>query len=308
MKLVLQLSRQDPALAKAEAESLFPKATALHGELLLVEGDAKLLSRLVMTRFAGKLLTETNTCKGLRLPAYKSFAVRVSRVAGKESSSEIINAVAGQVKGKVDLETPNAVIRLFTDGKKYWVTEQLYEYSPKSFAERDVNARMVFHPTSLQPKYGRLLVNLTGVKKGKVLDPFCGVGGILLEAADFGLAAQGIEISEEYAEGARENAWFYRMEKKVQVDQSDFLEWKGGKFDAIVSDLPYGKSSGLFGKNRDELYLDAFKKMKTHSKKLVVMAHSDLKPLLKKAGWKTTQWFEMYVHKSMRRYIHVASA
>ena len=307
MKLVLQLSRQDPALARAEAESLFPKAKALHSELLLVDGDPKLLSRLVLTRFAGKLLAEAGDCGSLKLPAYKSFAVRVSRVAGKEGTRGIVDAVASRVKGKVDLKAPTAVIRVFTDGKKYWAAEELYEYSQKAFAARDVNARLVFNPTSLQPKWGRLLVNLTGATKGKVLDPFCGVGGILLEAVDMGLRAQGVEISEGYAEGARENAWFYRMEKKVKVDNADFLEWKGGEFDAVVTDLPYGKSSGLFGKKIDELYLAAFRKMKKHSKKLVVMAHSDLRPLLKKAGWKTDAKFDMYVHRSMRRHIHVAT-
>ncbi|MCK4328131.1 MAG: hypothetical protein KAW41_06750 [Candidatus Diapherotrites archaeon] len=307
MKLVLQLSRQDPALARAEAEALFPKAKALHSELLLVDGDAKTLGRLVMTRFAGKLVAEASNCERLRLPAYKSFAVRVSRVAGKESSSAIINSVAARVKGKVRLDKPKTVLRVFTDGKKYWATEQVYEHSAKGLAPRDVNARLVFHPTSLQPKYGRLLVNLTGVRKGKILDPFCGIGGILLEAADMGLSARGVEISEEYAEGARENAWFYRMEKKIKVDNADFLEWGGGEFDAIVTDLPYGKSSGLFGRERGELYLEAFRKMKKHSKVLVVMAHGDLRPLLKKAGWKIKQRFEMYVHRSMRRYIHVCS-
>ena len=307
MKLVLQLSRKDPALARAEAEALFPGAKQLHKELLLAEGSPKLLKRLTLTRFAGKLLAESNSCEELRLPAYKSFAVRASRVGGKESTRKIINSVAARIRGEVNLDSPKAIVRVFTDGKKYWATEQLFEYSQKAFSERDVNARLVFHPTSLQPKYARLLVNLTGLVKGKVLDPFCGVGGILLEAADMGLRARGVEISEGYAEGARENAWFYRMEKKIKVDQADFLVWAGGRYGAIVTDLPYGKSSGLFGREKGELYLAAFKKLKKHSQKMVVMAHSDLRPMLKKAGWGAEKHFEIYVHKSMKRHIHVAT-
>ena len=306
MRLVLQLSNGNTPLAEAEAAALYPDSKR-HGRLLVADGDPKLLPRLVLTRFAGKLIAEAGTLDELKLPPYESFAVRVSRLGGGGHSSEIINAVAAKVRGKVDLGSPEAVIRVFTDGKRYWVAEQLYEYREKELAARDVNARLVFHPTSLQPKYARLLLNLSGVVRGKILDPFCGVGGILLEAADMGLHAQGVEISESYAEGARENAWFYRLEKKISVDNADFLEWEGGKYDAVVTDLPYGKSSGLFGKKLDALYLGAFKKMGRHSGRLVVMAQKELTPLLERAGWRVEKKFDFYVHRSMRRHIHVCS-
>lgn len=306
VRIVLQLSRENLILARAEAESLFPKAKALEPELLLVEGSELLLKRMVMTRYAGKLLSETNSFEGLNLPTYKSFAVRVSKI-GKADSQLIIREVAEKINGKVDLDKPEKIIRVFTNGKTHWVTEELYEYSAKSFAERDVNARPVFHPTSLKPKIARLLLNLSGVTKGVILDPFCGVGGILLEAADFGLRATGIEISEEYAEGARENAWFYWLDKRITVENEDFLKWKGGRFDAIVTDLPYGKSSSLFGRSAHNLYSNAFEKMKKHSNKAVIMAQEDLTPLLKKAGWRITKKFDFYVHKGMRRHIHVCS-
>lgn len=306
MKLVLQLSNGDIPLAAAEVAALYPNSKR-DGRLVVANGSAKLLPRLVLTRFAGKLIAETSSLEKLELPPYKSFAVRVSRLGGSEPSSRIINAVAAKVRGKVELDKPKTVIRVFTDGKRYWITEQLYEYREKALAARDVNARLVFHPTSLQPKYARLLINLTGIAKGKILDPFCGVGGILLEAAEMGLRAQGVEISESYAEGARENAWFYHMEKKIRVDNADFLKWDGGNYDAIATDLPYGKSSGLFGKKLEKLYLEAFEKMGTHSKNLVVMAQVDLTPLLEKAGWKVEKKFDFYVHRSMRRHIHVCS-
>ena len=306
MRLVLQLSSGSPQLAEAEAAALYP-GLQRHGLVATAEGSPKLLCRLVLTRFAGKLIAEASALEKLKLPPYKSFAIRVSRVGGSEPSSDIIRAIAPKIRGKVNLESPAKVIRIFTDGRKYWATEQLYEYREKSLAVRDVNARLAFHPTSLQPKYARLLVNLSGVAHGKILDPFCGVGGIVLEAAEMGLRADGVEISERYAEGARENAWFYRLEKRIRVDNADFLSWKGGHYDAIVTDLPYGKSSGLFGRKLDSLYSKAFVKMKSHSSKLVAMAQKDLTPMLREAGWHVQQKFDFYVHRSMRRHIHVCS-
>ena len=141
-----------------------------------------------------------------------------------------------------------------------------------------------------------------------MLDPFCGVGGILLEAGVLGIRATGIELDEKWAEGAEENAWFFRLEKKVSVINQDFLEWDGKKFECIVTDLPYGKSSGLFGKKLDELYLKAFDKFHKHTKKVVVMAQQDLRRQLKAKGWKVKYTTSFYVHKSMRRHIHVCES
>jgi tRNA (guanine10-N2)-dimethyltransferase len=174
-----------------------------------------------------------------------------------------------------------------------------------------VNARPFFHPTSLQPKWARLLLNLSGVKRGRILDPFCGAGGILLEAGVMGLRAVGVDKDEAIVEGANENLWFFRVDDKCSVVNEDFFDWrpkgKAGRFDAIVTDLPYGRSSQLFGKKLDVLYGEAFKKMREHSKKAVIMGPSDLTALLEKADWRVEAKFDFYVHKTLRRWIHVCS-
>ena len=93
MRLVLQLSNEDLALAEAEATALYPNSKRI-GNVVVAEGNPNHLPRLVLTRFAGKLIAELDTLENLNLPPYKSFAVRVSRLGEVEKSSEIINKIA----------------------------------------------------------------------------------------------------------------------------------------------------------------------------------------------------------------------
>ena len=61
-------------------------------------------------------------------------------------------------------------------------------------------------PTSLHPQLARCCVNLTGIKKDEtLLDPFCGTGGILIEAGLMGLNCIGGDISDWVLKKCREN-------------------------------------------------------------------------------------------------------
>ncbi|MEM2139224.1 MAG: DNA methyltransferase, partial [Candidatus Woesearchaeota archaeon] len=53
----------------------------------------------------------------------------------------------------------------------------------KTYNDRKAHLRPGFHPTSLSPELARACINLTGLKKGIIFDPFCGTSGILIEAA-----------------------------------------------------------------------------------------------------------------------------
>jgi tRNA (guanine10-N2)-dimethyltransferase len=306
MKIFLCFSGGHSELAKTEATALSSKVLEEGKGFLVADFDPRLLERLTLTRLAGKLLARTENLDKLCLPGFKSFAVRCTKINdAKVSCRKVEEKVGSLVKGSVDLEKPETVVRVFCVGKKFFVTEELFEYSEKRFSCRQVNARPFFHPTSLQPKWARLLVNLSGVKTGVVLDPFCGAGGVLLESGDMGLKAVGVDKDETMVEGARENLWFFRLENRCKVDQADFLEWTSRRsFDAVVTDLPYGRSSKLFGKKLEGLYEKAFKKMHEHSPRLVVMGPKDLSPMLSKTGWTVKSKYSVYVHKTLKRWIH----
>lgn len=307
MKLFLLFKHEHPELPKAEVRSLADEVLHEEDEFAIADFSDDSFKRLVLSKYACELLDEVSSLDDLCLPKFKSFAVRCNKIRGARiSCTEVENEVGAKIEGKVNLRNPETLIRVFTDGKMFYITKQLFEYSEKEFMCRRVNARPFFHPTSLQPKWARLLLNLSGVKRGTILDPFCGAGGILLEAGVLGLDAVGIEKDEATAEGAMENLWFFRVDNKCKVINADFLEWKSSaRFNAVVTDLPYGKSSLLFGRKLEELYKKSFKKMHEYSNKAVIMGPKDLTKMLAELGWKTTGLYELYVHRSLKRWIHV---
>ena len=122
------------------------------------------------------------------------------------------------------------------------------------------------------------------------------------------MKATGIEKDEATVEGANENLWFFKVDNRCKVINKDFLEWNDGKFDAIVTDLPYGKSSLLFGRKLDELYEKSFRKMHEHSDKAVIMGPRDLSALLKATGWRVEGVFSFYVHRTLQRWVHICSS
>jgi tRNA (guanine10-N2)-dimethyltransferase len=306
MQCFVLFKHKDPALSLAEVRALLSgSVTEASAEYCVVDG-ALPYERLVMSKCACLLHARGSLEQVLkqRLPAYKSFAVRATRLEGFHGDRRAVERELGQaIKGRVDL-AHGTVVRAFC-GKEIFVTEELWKYSSKRFADREVIKRPAFNPSSLSPKLARLLLNLANARES-VLDPFCGVGGILLEAGALGIKATGVEIDGHWADYARKNAEHYGFGARVET--ADFLEWKGGKFECIVTDLPYGKSSGLFGKKLDDLYSKAFEKFHEHSDKCVVMGPKDLTAMLAKAGWKTSVHASFHVHRSMARNVHACEA
>ncbi|MBW2993758.1 hypothetical protein KY317_04250, partial [Candidatus Woesearchaeota archaeon] len=75
----------------------------------------------------------------------------------------------------------------------------------QKFGLRKPHLKPGFHPVSLNPKLARAMVNLTGIRKGIILDCFCGVGGILVEAGLIGLKPVGYDIDQRMTDASRIN-------------------------------------------------------------------------------------------------------
>ena len=71
--------------------------------------------------------------------------------------------------------------------------------------------RIAIHPSTMDSKLARCMVNLSRAQKNKLLlDPFCGVGGILLEAASIGCKVIGCDVSKKMALGSYMNLKSYK--------------------------------------------------------------------------------------------------
>ncbi len=90
------------------------------------------------------------------------------------------------------------------------------------YRRRDLERPIQDPKITMPPKLARILVNLTGCKRGEtLLDPFCGLGTILGEAAMCGVNVIGVDTDANRVEGARKNLrWLleeYRI-KDVKVE------------------------------------------------------------------------------------------
>ena len=143
------------------------------------------------------------------------------------------------------------------------------EINRSIFEERKVQHRPFFSPISLHPKLARALVNLSVVKKGEtLLDPFCGTGGILLEAGLIGAKVVGSDIEDKMIDGCKKTLDFYNIKNHNLFcsDIGDIHEYIS-KVDAVVTDLPYGKSTTTKGEEMEHLYKRAFENISLVMKK-----------------------------------------
>ena len=106
---------------------------------------------------------------------------------------------------------------------------------------RKAHKRPELHPSSLHPRLARVLVNLTGISKGEIIDPFCGSGGILIEAGLMGLSVVGYDIDQIMLNRAKINLLYYEV-NDFKLNLKDALKLKS-RISYIVTDLPYGKNT-----------------------------------------------------------------
>jgi tRNA (guanine10-N2)-dimethyltransferase len=248
----------------------------------------------------------------------KSFAVRVSLYDSKlaaRSEKPILEERLGSLflenfpHLKVDLDSPDAWIRVLYTGEHAIYGCSLCKAEDKGFSRRRPRKRKIFHPATMQPKLARILVNLSGARRGDtVLDPFCGVGGILLEASLLGLQPIGVDLSPWMVEGAKENMEWGRA-SSLGIIRGDIAYLPIRRADAIVTDPPYGTSASTGGRRPQSLYralLETAARILPLGSRLVLV-HPKSIPLegceelnlLEKAS------YEIRVHKSLTRSIRI---
>ena len=191
-----------------------------------------------------------------------SFKVRVKRMGnGDVDKDSIERYIGGYIKQQsqmpVDLTNADCTIKLvytnpklevneFKESKvvgynEVIITRQIIEQDKKHFFDNKPHKRPYFHPGSMSPKLALCMVNLARTHKGDtVLDPFCGTGGILIEAGDLGVKLIGSDIEKCMYEGSKLNIAHEGFEdfkiywedvRKLDLDET---------VDAVAKDPPYG--------------------------------------------------------------------
>ncbi len=305
---VFRLLKSNSELAKAEVLSLLATDKYEQADnLLIVEDDSgtDFRNRLGYTHSVYTFLFAANEDELEKKAAafdwqsiYKNnFYVRTS---GKNRSKQLAALIFNKLKDPVvKVKDSDTIIDFFFLKHKVVCVAFLYDVD-KSYLKRKAHLRPRLHPTSMNPGLARAMVNLTGLTKGSLLDPFCGSAGILIEAGLMGFKITGYDIDAEQLERAEENLNHYSLEHKLE--KKDAVEIKN-RFDCVVTDVPYGKNSKASDKKK--LYSDFLKNAKKITSNLIVAFSSspELKDMIKKSGWEINNNFSVYIHSTMTREI-----
>ncbi|RJX15829.1 methyltransferase domain-containing protein [Candidatus Bathyarchaeota archaeon] len=252
------------------------------------------------------------------LKANETFAVRVEHVGGgktkidglkleKEIGGIILNK---QPNCRVNLKNPNKIFCGIVFGEKF-VFGLVLEKPRKNFLKRTPRKKPFFHPSSLQPKLARCMVNLSRASKQKILlDPFCGTGTILIEAGILGLESLGCDLRKIMVKGSKINLAHYKVEN-AYVFRADALRLPlTKKIDCIATDPPYGRAASTLGVSTQTILEKFFEKIdEIMSWKGKICLASPLKvnveKMVKAYGFKVLETHTIYVHRTLTREIVV---
>ena len=155
---------------------------------------------------------------------------------------------------KVDLKEPDVVVIVLIWRRGISIGYLVSVFRRGRFRLRTPKVRPFFHPSSLTPDVSLLLVNLAlgeARLKGTMLDPFCGSGSTLIEAALKGFYSVGVDINRDMCRGAIANLKFFQLYELADIVVGDacMLPFRSEAFCHIATDPPYGRVSSTSGRD-----------------------------------------------------------
>lgn len=339
-KLFFLLSGENETLPAAEltaileAEGFAFKLTEKLDQLLRLESEPKSIQSVhrrsaytmisALELFACQaeentiMKTAKNTDFTKALNAGESFAVRIKRI--KEHTPQIstvpLEAKLGKhilrnvPKVKVNLKTPNKTFLGVLTNNKLVFGVKLAEIKPKTFSERRPRKKPFFHPSAMPSKLARCMVNLAHAKTSElVLDPFCGTGSVMIEAALINCRVLGLDVQRRMVEGCRKNLKHFSI-KPEGVVIADARKLPLTQIDCLVTDPPYGRSATtmkLTTKQIVEGVLSSACSLLRKGQRICIASPKtlDIAQIGVEMGYRHVESHFAYVHKTLTREIAV---
>lgn len=304
MSYIYRLVGEDIELAEAElngflnSQEIGEKAS-VREKIGETDAEPSQLKRLALVHEVSKKISENKEIEDIEPPEVNnSFAVRTENISGREIEKASIESQIGSIikeeHNSVDLEDPERVFKAYIMKETILLGEVVEDIDRGLFKKRKNDLRPFSSPISMDPVLARVLVNLSGVKPGdRLLDPFCGTGGILIEAGLCGIGVSGRDISEEMVKGSETNLEEYGIISH-DIDEKDISEIDTDGVDAIVTDLPYGQAS-----KETEDAVESFLNTLDEFKGKTVFMYDEASIGNYEAD------YSIYVHKNLTRYIYV---
>ncbi|PCJ61815.1 MAG: hypothetical protein COA79_05830 [Planctomycetota bacterium] len=207
------------------------------------------LKNTAFLKLCGKILCKEKTFNELleKVEAHNfdfdefKIIVHKSRFQKQEIESRIdaIIAIADAIKdGFPNISNPKVTLDIISDGYDWYFLERQCksENNWRSHIHKPFN-----FSSSLSARYCRALVNIALPKGGTLLDPCCGYGNVLVEAAFLGIKIFGNDLNEDHFECTKKNLDFFHSTAKLSCQDALSLEIEN--LDAVIVDYPYNINS-----------------------------------------------------------------
>ncbi len=205
-------------------------------------------------------------------------------------------AIADQIKGRPNLNKPRHRFLLVAEAGGMAFGSVVVEAS-RSYRKHD---RKPCHtPSSLPSRLARCLVNLVARDVKSIVDPCCGTGSILLEAAAIGLQARGGDWNPRMVAMSRQNVDTFGYE--IQLGCADATD-ASDTADAVVTDLPYGRGSEISEKVLQQIIAQS----RALAPLAVFVAGTDVSQWIINAGYHQVETYRLLKSRGFSRYIHRA--
>lgn len=190
-------------------------------------------------------------------------------------------------EGAPDLKNPDDDFIVTFTGQNYifgifmWKSENRwlqFEKKPHTFCN------------ALPARMSRALANIASMNNpGKsFVDPCCGMGTVLIQAADMGYEIQGFDINPIVSRDARENLAYFGFKPSVECRDASLVS---GSYAISVLDLPYG----LLSKKGSDQYEEIVGNLRKLCTQAVILSGEDISGIINGAGFDIIQ--KCIVHK-----------
>ena len=329
------ISGENVELAKAEVELLLnqflvDKELTWQGRLakirMSVDPTGFLLERAALVQKAGIILYESNQIDSITqgisddewttlITEQDDFSVKTLCIDEDNDSSmrlQIEKVLGAHIKkvtdARVNLRTPSVQILVLITSERILVCKSGTSKLRALLRNREPGKKPFFHPSMMNSMLARVMCNLAGVRVGDVvLDPFCGGGGILCEAAHIGASVIGIDLNWKLLVGAIIN--LSEIGAKYSIIQGDAQHLPIKSIHRIVSDPPYGRASSTRGsiaiKLVESLLENVDSILQSKGECLCLCGDSEMKlsQIAQNAGFIVARQLKMRVHSGLVREI-----
>ncbi len=306
------------ALAALEAEQVSLREVTASAAVLQADADGRVLRAVSRLGLAHVICEEVargdfdtlrsfarSTDLGGR--AFRTRARSLGPAIERKGIEGPLGADFGRT-GHVNLVSPEVEFRVLV-GDEFLLGRVIHRVDRHGLEGRKVTRRAFQRPITLHPKLARALVNLSRVPiGGRIADPFCGTGGIVLEASRIGLRAIGADFRRTMVAGARTSLKAMAAEAAYVVADAGHPPWRPGRMDGIATDPPYGRAATTRGEPPLELYdrsFDAFATALPSGGHVAITLPSDKAVEVGERHFELLERHAFRVHRSLTRHFCV---